>query len=839
MLSPERWQVVEQVFHEALAIPIESRAEFLTSSCGDDDELRHEVESLLESSGDWDAGHAVIAEAASGWAAAEALIGRQAGGYQVMSKLGAGGMGEVFLAEDPSLGRKVALKLLPAPFSKDAERVRRFEQEARAASALNHPNIVTVYEAGEIEGRRYLATEFIEGETLRSKLASGAAQPITVIVDVLTQVARALAAAHAAGIVHRDIKPENIMIRPDGYVKVLDFGLAKLAADERFTSPATGVEGHTHVGTVMGTPRYMAPEQASGGVVDARADLFSLGVVAHEMLTGTLPAGGSIEALRSRSDARALAPVIAKLLTEEPASRYQRADALLADLEKASRRAQSPLVVGASIAAVLLAGVVGVTWLTSRPAAPQEDTAAASLATAPDLVVLPLSSSGLGAELQYLGLGVADAVVSQLSRLQQLRVRPTSAATRDAKPGGNPVEIGRRLQARYVLTGVLAPHADGITMTSTLIDVESSSTRWTGAVTVPNGSALTLRDQLSDRISAGIIETVARAERPRPLAGQTKDNEAYRLYLDARARMRGVVSEWQAALPLLQEAVKRDPSYADAHASLALVYRRLGSGIGGNTLPRRQAIALARESALTALALDESNADAHLALADVQWAFDWDAAAAETSLKRAASLAPASPEVDYVYGRFLVERGQSDEGLARLERAFARDPEAAPYAHGLVQGYWLTGRMDDALRVSADAMKSMSNPAPMHWDRVRIYDALGKQKEAVAERVAAAMASGAPDKAKAVQEAFLAGGYRAVLRQELEAQLRTGETVAIAALYAALGDIDQALNAVEVAALERDRWAVRFALDPTFAPLRSHPRFVSLLQRIGVRQPDK
>jgi eukaryotic-like serine/threonine-protein kinase len=832
MLSPERWQVVEQVFHQALAIPIESRAEFLTSSCGNDDELRREVESLLESSGDWDAGHAVIAEAASGWAAAEALIGRRVAGYEVLSLLGAGGMGEVFLAEDPTLGRRAALKLLPAPFSKNSERVRRFEQEARAASALNHPNIVTVYQAGEIDGRRFLATEYIEGETLRARLAAGGAQPVAVIGDIVTQVARALAAAHSAGIVHRDIKPENIMVRPDGYVKVLDFGLAKLAPDERFT-PATNGGGQTHVGAVMGTPRYMAPEQADGRTVDARADLYSLGVVAHEMLRGTLPAPDAVDGLPPRADARALTPIVMRLLAEDPAARYQTTEDLLADLARAAKPPRSSRRMAAA-AAFLVASVTGVAWLASRPTLPASGEAAVS--SSPQLLVLPYDSSSLGAELQHLGLGVADGVVSQLSRLQQLQVRPTGSVPARSGVSADPIEIGRRLKVRYVLTGNLSRDEGGISISSSLIDVESGVERWRETATVAGGSALALRNQLSDRIAVRIVETLTRSERPvTRAAGQTSDEAAYGQYLEARALMRGGVAEWQSALKLLQDAVSRDPGYAEAHAALSMVYRQLGTGSGRNTMPRRQAMSLSRESALRALALDDANADAHFALAGIQWGFDWDANAAEPSLRRAAALAPASPEIESAYGRFLVETGRFQEGLAKLERAYAHDPESTYLIDNLVDGYWLSGRPEDALNVAASALRVKPNGAPFHWNRARIFDGLGRHQEAVAERVAAAMANGAPDRAKAVQLAFDTGGYQAVLRREVDARARAGEYVSTAALYTALGDLDQALDALEMTVRERDRWSVCLALDPRFAPLRSHPRFVALMQQIGIQ----
>jgi eukaryotic-like serine/threonine-protein kinase len=311
-MTPERYQRIGQLFHEALELEPGQRPAFLAQACADDEDLRQEVESLLASN---EQAAAFIAAPAFAVAAQElaeapgpALIGQRIGHYQILSLLGAGGMGEVYLAEDQRLRRKVALKLLPARFTQEAERVRRFEQEARAASALNHPNILTIHEIGEVDGRHYLVTEFIDGQTLRQRMKSARLE-IREALDVAVQIASALAAAHEAGIVHRDVKPENVMLRRDGYIRVLDFGLAKLAelTQSTHTEALTAGEVSTEAGLVMGTVRYMSPEQARGQKVDARSDIFSLGIVLYEMIAGRAPFEGE-----TSSD------VIAALLAKEP-----------------------------------------------------------------------------------------------------------------------------------------------------------------------------------------------------------------------------------------------------------------------------------------------------------------------------------------------------------------------------------------------------------------------------------------------------------------------------------------------------------------------------------------
>src|SRR2546427_8159553 len=293
-MDPEHWQEIKLLLHSALERDPDQRSAFLAAACAGNESLRKEVESLIISH---DQAGAFIENPAFEVMAdsltdnqAESLVGQTLGHYAIREQLGAGGMGEVYLAKDTRLGRKVALKLLPAFFTTEDERVRRFEQEARAASALNHPNILTIYEIGQIDARRFIATEFIEGETLRHRMAQTQIK-IGDALDVATQVASALAVAHHAGIAHRDIKPENIMLREDGIVKVLDFGLAKLVERKTTESEAMTML-HTRQGVVMGTPHYMSPEQARGLNVDARTDIWSLGVLLYEMVGGRVPFAG-------------------------------------------------------------------------------------------------------------------------------------------------------------------------------------------------------------------------------------------------------------------------------------------------------------------------------------------------------------------------------------------------------------------------------------------------------------------------------------------------------------------------------------------------------------------
>src|SRR6266540_3471246 len=290
-MERDRWERIERLYYAALELEPNAREAFLDEACADNEDLRHEVAGLLACDIQSDSFIQSPLIETSTKPMRSLITGSQIGVYKILSPLGRGGMGEVYLALDTRLGRKVAVKLLLDEFTTDAERLRRFEQEARAASALNHPNIITVYEIGEIEGRRFIVTEYVEGETLRQRMESAPQRRIRLseALEIAAQVAAALQAAHEAGITHRDIKPENVMSRSDGLVKVLDFGLAKLSGARPSSQPPAAESLNTRSGTVMGTASYMSPEQARGEKVDHRTDIFSLGVMLYEMLAGRRP----------------------------------------------------------------------------------------------------------------------------------------------------------------------------------------------------------------------------------------------------------------------------------------------------------------------------------------------------------------------------------------------------------------------------------------------------------------------------------------------------------------------------------------------------------------------
>ena len=349
-MKPEQWQQVEQLYHAALEHMPDTRAAFLAEACASDSDLRREVEALLRYDGEaetfmQDNAAVAVAQQLNSEELQETqtlLTGQQFGAYKILAPLGKGGMGEVLLALDTRLQRKVALKLLPAAFTQDRERIRRFAQEARAASALNHPNILTIYDIGEADKLHYIVTEFVEGETLRQRMTTMPQQPLAAIITIVTQIAEALAAAHKAGIIHRDIKPENVMVRRDGYVKVLDFGLAKL------TESSQPDEHSTASGVVMGTPRYMSPEQARGERVDTRTDIFSLGVMLYEMIAERPPFAGAtaseVIAAILRDEPAALVThkpdvplelqrIVSQALGKQREERYQQSNDLLSDLQ--------------------------------------------------------------------------------------------------------------------------------------------------------------------------------------------------------------------------------------------------------------------------------------------------------------------------------------------------------------------------------------------------------------------------------------------------------------------------------------------------------------------------
>jgi len=823
MLSPERWRVVEQVFHDALRLPPAERAAFVASNCGDDGDVRREVESLLAADSSRDSSGALFESIAADWAAdaGPSMAGREIGGYRVVSLLGEGGMGEVYLADDLSLGRRVALKLLPLQFTSDAARLRRFTEEARAASALNHPNIITVHHIGEFDRRRYIVTEFIDGETLRSRVARGPL-PEGEAVDIAEQAATALRAAHEAGIVHRDIKPENLMIRRDGYVKVLDFGLAKLAPDEQVAGAAEAPSGtpRTRVGAVLGTPNYMAPEQAKGAVVDARADIFSLSVVLHEMVTGTLP-GDTGGGPKPGSE---LARTLTRGLASDPAARYQRIEELIDDLEALRapagwsarlRRWRTPLSAVAAAIVIAVMAWSGYRFVTRPP-------------LVSSIVVLPFAANDPA--LEYLGEGIAEGVLSRLAQLPNLKVIARSTAFQFKGREGEPVAVGRELGVDAVLTGRVVPHQEAAELELQLIGVGGGGVLWSEQFTLRP----TATSALEEEIAGGVT---GRLRLPSVAAAPAMDPQAHTLYLKGRFQLNKRTSDGlRQARGLLEQALERDPDNPLILAALADAWVLLGAY---SILPPTETFPRAIAAARRALERDAGLSEARVTLAFSLFLYEWNWTAAEAEFQRATQMRPGYATGHHWYGEYLMGRGRTDEALAALRRARELDPLSLVIAVDEGRAMFFGHRFADARSQCQRALDVSPNFTPAVDCLAMVDTEEGRFDESIAgynevSRLWGAD-SGLPGRAMALGRA----GRRAEaepLWTQLTAPGRPGYTqpLSLAMIQAAFGNKDEAFRLLDVARVSRANNIAYLKADPRVDSLRGDPRWTVFARQVGL-----
>ena len=531
-------------------------------------------------------------------------IGQTFGSYQILATVGTGGMGEVYRARDTRLGRDVALKILAGAYTRDHDRIRRFRQEATAASALNHPGILTIYEAGDADGCQFIATEFVDGETLRQILNRRGRLPLKAALDIAAQVAAALAAAHKAGIVHRDVKPENVMVRPDGYVKVLDFGIAKLTQEPDESADANEITrplSQTRDGMILGTVPYMSPEQARGLAVDARSDIWSLGCLLYEMLAGRSPFAGPttsdvLVGILDKEPAPLTAPphdipaecdwIITKTLRKRADERYQNTEELLSDvrrlqetlaLESHQERAPAPparpsprqfLIGAAALAALLIAGAGGALWYWRARAASPATTTARSLA------VLPLKS--LDAGDNYLGLGIADAVIRRTSQTGGMIVRPTSAVQRYMTDDRDALSVARELSTDVVLEGSVQRAGDRLRVSVNLLRVRDGASLWADNFDLRTTDIFEIQDRVAREVALHLQLRIDPARQARLGRRPTTNTQAYEYYLRGLhrldQRMSFSVAEKAGAIDFFNRAIEADPDFALAHAQLALAY---------------------------------------------------------------------------------------------------------------------------------------------------------------------------------------------------------------------------------------------------------------------------
>jgi len=895
-VTPERWQQVKELFESALERAPNERSAFLDHACDGYESLRSEVKSLLAS---YEEGESFMERPAVAMAAetlagsrSESLVGQTIGHYQVTREIGSGGMGEVYLAQDVKLGRKVALKLLPTIFTADEDRLRRFEQEARTASALNHPNVCVIYEVGETEeGRHYIAMEYVDGVTLRQHMTE-ARLKLSEVLDVAAQVASGLAAAHEVGVMHRDIKPENLMLRRDGYVKVLDFGLAKLT--EQPTADVTiaaGKRAKTDTGVVMGTSSYMSPEQARGLSVDARTDIWSLGVVIYEMVTGEAPFKGETtsdvivsilerepQPLEHRRPAvpAELQEIVSKTLSKSREERYQTIEelsgnlkSLKQELEYAARNETADELATptgqqvqrlTSSAKYLISGIkrhqkalaLTIGMLITILAASAYFQFARSQQTIDSLAALPFVNVGADPNTEYLSDGITESLINSLSQLPDLKVISFSSVSRYRGQEIDPQAVARTLGVRALLVGKVMQRGDDLIVSAELVDTRDNRHIWGEQYTRKLSGLLALQKEISRGVSDKLRLQLSGEQKERLTKRYTESTEAYQLYLKGRYHWNKWTPEgWQKSIEHFQQAIEKDPSYALAYVGVSNAYYALG--FFGVMLPR-EAWPKSEAAAVKALEIDDTLGEAHAALGIVKYLYDWDWAAAERELKRAIELNPDDAVAHAVYAYYLHSMGRADEGLAEMKRAYELDPLSIRINSGLgdiLAFAHAHRRYDEAIEQFRKTIELAPSPwilSSVYWHLGAVYEKKGMYAEAIAEYQKGMNLTGDSDLAAALEQDHKTSGFieakRIMFRKTLQKmrEASTRERVSpldFAFIYAELGEKEQAFEWLEKAYEERSSPLVHLGngLVCTCDALRSDPRFADLLRRIGLPPP--
>jgi eukaryotic-like serine/threonine-protein kinase len=837
--------------------------------------------------------------------------GTKLGRYEIRSKLGGGGMGEVYLAEDTKLDRKVALKVLPTEVAANSDRMERFVREAKAAAALNHPNIATVYEIGESDGVNFIAMEFIDGVTLREKIHQERTE-LGKLLRYLQHSAEGLAKAHASGIVHRDLKPDNIMITRDGHAKILDFGLAKLIepqqlSDSGSSEVATAIlPQHSQSGMVMGTVGYMSPEQAQGKTkqIDHRSDIFSFGCVLFEAVTGRKAFAGTdaIDSLNriirepapSISELNPAAPsdlqrIVRRCLAKDPDERYQTIKDVAIELKEVRSELQSsgtdatvppPERVGVPasggsassgqavapggetpsthvssaqyivrgikqhkaaviIAAVILvvavpALIVGIAALNSYLQARRTDVAIDSIA------VLPFVNQNNDQNVEWISEGLTESIINSLTQLPNLKVIARSSVFRYKGTQTDPIQAGKELGVRAILTGRLQQRGDDVIVSAELVDLRDNKQLWGEQYQRKMADLLTVQRDIAREITSNLRPKLSGEEQTRAAKNYTENSEAYQLYLKGRFYWnKRTPPDFHKAITFFEQAIAKDPNYALAYSGLADSYALLPNY--GN-VPPKEWMPKAKVAAQKALALDDNLAEAHASLGQIIGGYDYDFSGAEREFQRAILLNPNYASAHQWRAENLSTLERFDEALAEARRALELDPLSLIINRIYADILMDARRYDEALEQYRKTLDLDPNFVTTNFFLGRAYEAKGQHDQAVAQYNRALEAGNeTPENLQILKDAYAKSGWKgywqAALNRVLERSKKGYQAPFLIALFhARLGNKDEAFAYLEKTYQERDFRVTLIRVSFEFDSLRSDPRFADLTRRIGLPQ---
>jgi serine/threonine protein kinase/Tfp pilus assembly protein PilF len=857
----ERWEKIESIFHAARELADDERSRFLNEACSGDQAMRQEIEVLLRQDQEDESflKAPAVEFAAALLPGADLHSGTKIGPYEVLGNIGAGGMGRVYSARDSRLDRLVAIKFISRDLADESAR-RRFQQEARMASALNHPHILTVLEAGEFEGQQYIVTEYVDGGTLE-EWARDSKPGWRQIAELLIGVADALACAHDAGILHRDVKPANILLTKSGYAKLADFGLAKLAPTAS-TSPSVALtRGHTQSGVILGTISYMSPEQASGREVDARTDVFSFGVVLYEMLAGRRPFEGSTDIERLAAIIHVPAPslaescpgipdalraVVDKSLQKDPQHRYQSMHDLVNDLRAVTRQSdERPLSVSEAkrsvstrqvmswtalaIGIIAIAAAIYWTLVLRKPNAPVSLRIEA-------LAVLPLKNVSGDRTQDDFAVGMTDAIIADLAQIESLRVISHTSVMQFKDTNKSLPEIARQLNVQGIIEGTLLRSGNRVEIRIDLIDSATESHLLSKQYVHDLGDILDLQNEIARSVANEIQAKLTPQEQGRLARSRKVNPDAWVAYLQGRHYLDGGNEQsLMKSIEYFQQAIKLDPNYAEAHAEVAEAWMRL-EGVG--VVTHQQAEAEALVAATKALELDDNIPESHVSMAAIRFqGWNWDAA--EKEILRAIQINPGSFLAHSVYINQLRHRGRFGDSIAEAKLALTLDPVSAFAYENLGDAYMSDRQYDLAIEQYQKAIELNSDQAVSHDSLGWCYVYKGMYEKGIEEIHKSDGEGSDPSLSPEIAYVYAVSGDRKRAQKTLELLQGLSHQGFVPAhhfvlIYAGLGDKDKAFEWLEKAYEQHSPMMGWLKVDRRFDGLREDARFQRLLARVNL-----